>query len=285
MKHISEAPAVANHTATTAPKGVRQDQPTSELRLITPEIAKIMLAENTANRPLNERHVKMLSREMETGNWKLNGDTIRFANGRLLDGQHRLEACVRTGVSFPSFVIEGLKHTVFDTIDTGRTRSAADTLALQGEADPKRLAATVRFVGACLNGQMGNNIRLSTTEVESILKDNPAIRESVAFCARNAKILLPFPIMAGCHYLFTLKDLPASAAFIEQLISGNGENKAVHQLRERLLQNTLSKSKLSPKYLAALTIKTWNISREGKVVKNLGWRASGKNPESFPVAA
>lgn len=47
--------------------------------------------------------------EMQDGKWKLNGKTICFdRTGRLLNGQHRLSAVVRSGVSLTTVVVRGL---------------------------------------------------------------------------------------------------------------------------------------------------------------------------------
>lgn len=47
---------------------------------------------------------------MRNGNWKANGEAIKFSStGRLLDGQHRLRACVKEQVPFTTLVIRGLE--------------------------------------------------------------------------------------------------------------------------------------------------------------------------------
>jgi len=62
----------------------------TEVMTITPEIAIKMLSKNTSNRPLNQKHIAFLVRDIKAGRWKLNGDAIRFGENALLDGQHRL---------------------------------------------------------------------------------------------------------------------------------------------------------------------------------------------------
>ena len=47
--------------------------------------------------------------EMQDGKWRLNGKTICFdSTGRLLNGQHRLSAVVRSGVTLTTVVVRGL---------------------------------------------------------------------------------------------------------------------------------------------------------------------------------
>ena len=66
------------------------------VKTITPAQAKKLLERNTNNRPVSKPHVKFLCGVIRRGEWKLNGDAIRFNSERLVDGQHRLAACIET---------------------------------------------------------------------------------------------------------------------------------------------------------------------------------------------
>ena len=48
----------------------------------------------------------------------------------MLDGQHRLRACVETGISFETVLVTGLPDAVFTTLDQGSKRTLAQMLAL-----------------------------------------------------------------------------------------------------------------------------------------------------------
>jgi hypothetical protein len=73
----------------------------AKITLITPELAEKFLEKNSNNyRKLSEKVVKAYQIDMETGNWKFNGDSIKFnKSGQLVDGQHRLTAISRSGIS------------------------------------------------------------------------------------------------------------------------------------------------------------------------------------------
>lgn len=65
--------------------------------------------------------------------WKMNGEAIKFSNtGRLLDGQHRLLACVESGCSVRTLVIRGLPEDTQETMDAGKSRTMANVLELKG---------------------------------------------------------------------------------------------------------------------------------------------------------
>ena len=102
---------------------------------ITPDLAKEILEIcNHDNRPLKRDHIKMLTSSLKNNEWMLNGESIAFSeSGRLLDGQHRLTACVNSGKSFKTIVIKGIEEdAAFGTIDIGKPRSVTDLMNLQG---------------------------------------------------------------------------------------------------------------------------------------------------------
>jgi hypothetical protein len=66
---------------------------------VTPAIAQEWLKGNCKNRPLNEAKVAFFAEKMRCGQWQLKGGfpVKRLENGRLLNGQHRLNAVIRAG--------------------------------------------------------------------------------------------------------------------------------------------------------------------------------------------
>jgi hypothetical protein len=75
---------------------------------VTPKKAMEWLKRNIANRPLSPVTVNNYARAMSDRAWKLNGDCVRFnGNGDLVDGQHRLTACVKSGQSFETYIVRG----------------------------------------------------------------------------------------------------------------------------------------------------------------------------------
>lgn len=114
------------------------------VQTITPETASRFLQMNTGNRRLRKNHVDRLAESMARGEWKMNGDAIRIGyDGKLVDGQHRLSACVKSGIPFESIVVSGIKNDVFDTIDKGMKRQVADSLYVQGEVNTPMLAGAM----------------------------------------------------------------------------------------------------------------------------------------------
>ena len=60
-----------------------------DIRTITPQEAKEILEGQIKNRKLSQQTILRYAKQMKAGRWKLNGETITFGGGMLIDGQHR----------------------------------------------------------------------------------------------------------------------------------------------------------------------------------------------------
>src|SRR5262245_40256746 len=147
---------------------------------------------------------------MKNGRWNLNGDTIKFsADDKLIDGQHRLQACVECGVGFPTLVARGIHEDAFLTIDRNQSWSTAQMLHLtDGISDYNAVSATLNYLAMFRDGIMLSRYRSTTTEIHEILHAHPGIVDSVAAARRVTHRFKagPIPIIAVCHYLFTRQD-------------------------------------------------------------------------------
>lgn len=260
---------------------------TSEVETITPYLAAFYLANNDKkNRPLNQKHVDSLAREMTSGRWKLNGDAIRFSGDDVVDGQHRLAAVAKSGVTILSLVVRGLDASVFDTIDQGKRRSASDTLSVLGETNTARLGAALCVIDRYKQGVGWNARRYTNTEVVGLLSKYPNARRSVNMASHHG-LVMPFSILAACHFLFAEKDQIAADQFVSDIHhgAGLGPDDPVHVFRERMIANSIAKAKLRPAYTFALCIKAWNLRRAGKMTRTLRIREEGGCPEAFPTVS
>ena len=255
-----------------------------ELREITPEMAKSMLDRNTKNRPISQLQVKSLAKEITEDRWKINGDTIRFNGNVLIDGQHRLLAVLKAGKPIKTLVVEGLESDVFQTIDIGKIRSQGDTLAVEGHSNSKELASMLSYVERYMTGQCLKKTTYTNAEILVLCAKYPDAKDYMANC-HHGRGLVPRALLMACNYLFSKKDPEKAARFIRALIYGKdiSDENAVYILRERLMRNALSKSKLTTTYIFALIIKAWNADRQGKRLKVLKFCEDGVGEESFPI--
>lgn len=116
--------------------------------IVDSECAAALLAASHVNRKLREGHLQKYMKQMQEGRFVWNGEPLIFdQGGRLLNGQHRLTAIVRTGVSCEMSISGGVSVEQFATMDTGAVRGGTDVLSIGGfNYRPNTLAASIRIV-------------------------------------------------------------------------------------------------------------------------------------------
>ena len=76
-----------------------------KMELVTPVQASIWLKNNSHNRPLSEERVKEFCQLISSGGWNEKGSFIEvLESGLLLNGQHRLNAIVRTNIPVKMYI-------------------------------------------------------------------------------------------------------------------------------------------------------------------------------------
>lgn len=254
---------------------------------ITPKAARDLLAHNGHNRNLRMPRVKELSGAMRRGEWELNGETIKVARDEtLLDGQHRLQAIVDSGVTISTVVVRGLPTIAQDTVDTGRRRRLADTLTLAKHPDANALAATLNVLHRHRHEQRIDFSRRTAPTPQqalALLDANPAIHQSVRVARRvTKKIGGPVGVFGALHFEFRLVDADSAGTFFECLENGaelSRSDPALH-LRDHVMRPRSDRTYAQlPFHIAALTIKAFNLRRAGCGVAVLSF----KTDEGFPT--
>jgi hypothetical protein len=113
---------------------------------VTPEMASEWLDEsNHGNRVLRKWHVNALAAAIVRGEWKLTHQGIAFGkSGKLLDGQHRLEAVIIADKPVEMNVTFGVPDDAFIALDQGVNRNYADLLRIDKRiSEPLRLAVEI----------------------------------------------------------------------------------------------------------------------------------------------
>ena len=255
---------------------------------ITPTLAAHWVEQfNLRNRKMSEKIVDEYATHLLDGEWRLNGESIKFDTaGNLIDGQHRLAAVVKSGKAMTTLVVWGLDEESYETVDTGKKRITADAMHRDGEANSTLLAATLGVQWRFDRGYIASSIKTgkykpSTVALKETLIRHPLIRVSVSWVGRTkARRLAPTSILAFAHYQFSVLDPVLCEQFFHALTYGEdlGSAHPIYRLRERLLDNRTSKGKLGNVYILALIIKTWNAWVLPRSLRTLVWR----DDEAFP---
>lgn len=262
--------------------------PSVQIIEVTPAMAESWLTKNPNNRNLRMPVVQSYVRDMVSGNWMLNGETIKFdQSGKLIDGQHRLTAIVTADVTVPMVVMRGVDADVMDTVDVGAKRTYADALRLQGEDNTTTLAAVVRRAVMWQKGARTNtgSVRPTAREMNTFVTANPQIRTSADIAARYAaKSLLPASVIGLCHWLFSPLDPDAADWFLARAADGDGlaKDDPIAALRNRIVKMRVGGGRVNETEALALVIYAWNAFRVGEARTKLQMPKGGLTPDNFP---
>jgi len=165
-----------------------------ETMTITPEIAKNILEQgNYNNRAIRKGHVHNLAARIVRGEWKLTPQgIILHKSGRLLDGQHRLEAVVLANIPITTTVFTVADDEIFRALDQGAKRNMADLANVD-----KRVMDTVNF---CTRLMLNRFTSVSFDQVEPVLNSSVGelSHELIDFCGVARKGLSSSPVKAAC---------------------------------------------------------------------------------------
>lgn len=170
------APHFNSRVPPRRPPGVRLETiiPGSDIRascvLISPTIAAEMLTYNTNNRRMRPTRLRRYRADIDGGRWTLTHQGVAFDEfGVLLDGQHRLQTIVNSGVSVEMLVFWNVPQRSRIAMDAGAPRTVADAGSYtQGEA----AIARAMIIGARAWGTA--NLDTSNSAVSAFLDEHAA---------------------------------------------------------------------------------------------------------------
>jgi hypothetical protein len=259
--------------------------------LITPPMAKAVLEHNSHNRPIRSADVAEWSQVLRTHRWRYTHQGVAIdVEGRLQDGQHRLTAIAETGISAEMMVSVGMSPDNFAVIDTGRRRSAAAVLAMDGTVHSALTASATRLLylyevwGSSmldhLSERVGNDV---IAEVHAKLDPDQLLFAVRAAMRLRSEVGVGPSGPAAALYLISrrlpLTD-PRPTAFAEALIHGVADPEdPVYVARRALTRQAAGVSrKLAAASVMALLVKAWNARMSGRKASHMVVRAGASMP-------
>lgn len=268
---------------------------TSKVEVITPETAKVYLDHNVKNRSENKGHVAFLAKMMTAGEWQVNGEAIVFdENGDLVNGQHRLKACILANVPFTTMVVRGVQPETFYTFDSGCGRKVAQVFQIADIPNSTTVSSII-----------SNYCKIRTSKTNSLEAYNRVGSAKYYVTAKisNAELLEiynndmdfwqnTFKVASGWYgrcRLLTKTQLGSILAFLvkekgyafdfvsdffDQLFYDElTQLECVRTLRNRLIDDAMAgaKVKMSIVYKEQLLILCWENYKQGKDSKVLRW--------------
>ncbi len=194
---------------------------------LTPARAQQLLDTMGANRRLADYYVAQMASDILEGRWVDNGETLKIDHrGRLIDGQHRCAAVVLSGIAIPAILVGNLSDNAQGTVDIGRTRSASNTLQIQGVSSPIEVAAIAKMVIQYDKHPertwTAGDVTPSKTEVTSFAVEHHDRLELCAAETRRVRQTIKVGRTSYGAFLYLVLRSPFSAdgwAFHESLIS------------------------------------------------------------------
>lgn len=251
---------------------------------ITPAVAERWLQRNRSNRNLRKTALDRQARDIATGRWDINGETIKISRPLLMgevpdipvgdvlfmDGQHRLEACIESGTPFVTAVVWGLEPESRLTVDDGSARRMGDVLKMEGKGFSNILATFLRRQMMWNVGDRRFNGPYKPTKAEALafLKtdEHAFLRaaQQASWVRERLRTVGP-TVVAQAYYLTNQISHEDTPWFFAHLRDGTelSIDHPVLTLRERLEKDWREKKVARPHQQLAYIIRAWNAYRRG----------------------
>lgn len=258
-----------------------------EKRMAGAEDAVNWLTDNPRNRNVSKARLATMRRDMLSGNWYFNPHGIVLApSGRLIDGQHRLLALIeadreKPGIKIPLVVAYDVPEAVFDVLDIGGPRSAANILQIHGHGDANPLATATKQViryEAFPDRVWTTGTDVSKTEIAKFVQKHA---DQVELLDKHRAGLASTPVNYSSFMALNWLVIRHSghgetwADFSDGVITGAGLE--MHDPRLTLRNRSLKWVEARSGYgqaRIAMYVKCWNAFVLGREVRQLRWSKS-----------
>lgn len=284
---VGEAGANQERTKTSVEAG------SLSVRLVTLDIADAaaLLARARPGGRENAAVARGYAEAMQAGRWVFNGMPILLSRSdQLLDGYHRLKACVLSGLPLTVFLVEGVRDDVLHTVDQHRRRSFANVLEARGTPHAHAVQSLLIKLLQYEDGLLGARraLRPGWARMDEALAANTDIPVAASDSLALASRIIPEPVRTPLLFMGRRVD----AVALERLFRAVDDPQA-HALDEPgvLLRHELDRGRedatqrISTIRALALALIAFNATRKGQPLRRLNWaeqRASGKPGDPFP---
>ena len=257
---------------------------------ITPQIARELIADTIGftQRVSHKATIQSYAEAMKRGEWKLSYEPIILGvHGNVLNGLHRLKACVEADVSFDALIVGGADDQIFDTLDNGRIRTLADRLSSKNYANYTTVASSIAFLYTIDKGQYGlstgkggytavsgNNAKYKVTPIQalSFLDKNNGYENFVAEGMKIFRIgsrLIVASQFIALWYICSKHDLQKSNQFFYKLSTGSNleEDSPIFYTRKRLLDHKNKLDILKGNQSTNMILKAFDMFCGGKRIE------------------
>lgn len=252
---------------------------------LTPAIAADFLARvPKRQRKKTERTIKKYVADLKAGAWPFLADVIRFNyDDELIDGQHRCQAVLDSGISIQTLVVFGLEPEAIVPMDSGLTRTFQTLLEMEEHVENAGVVAALTLrVWHWTHGNYGEKgiARVIspqylgvTPSVEQLWVVYRGMKDELVECSKHGASLSRYfrrsagpAVFAFSWMLLRKLDLDEGEAFFWALKNnqgGVGPEMPLNQLNRKLTQMPIGDKKPRPWVFQHLIFQTWNRKHDG----------------------
>lgn len=243
----------------------------AEIITVTPHMARAWLAENGSNRSLRRILIRTYANEMMAGRWRVTGEAIQFGtDGRLLNGQHRLNAVIMADTAVPMLVVSGVDPDAQLVMDSGAKRTASDALSFLGVPNAAIVAAIGRLaLQVAYSPDAFNSYVPTHSELAEWVESHGQVHRSATFASTSAKKIAMQPAVVGyTHMVLSGIDVFAAESFwtavADQVAAYPGDPAVA--LARRLNVARRERETLPKHALLSMVYRAWNVRRDGRAM-------------------
>jgi hypothetical protein len=258
--------------------------------LVTPAVARWLLALNTGNRPMQKGAVDRFIGILRDGQWINTGEAIIVSKeGVLNDGQHRLAAIQESGIPAPCDVRFGIARAAFIATNQGLRRTTGQALALAGGKHASAQAAVARLLCHYDARQMARaQMQVEPAQVIKVVADNPQVLQVVE-AQKKGRFAPSRTAPVGMILSVAARTVPMEkvVSFLHVLDTGlaDDETNPARRLHVRLRDAAIARERLSQIDMAALTARAWNAWHAGRTLQHLRIDGDDRTSSGFPEVA
>lgn len=247
-------------------------------------------------RNVRSGHVARLADDMTKGRFRLSPDALLRIKGQLANGQHRLEAVVKSQMPQMFLVMESEDEELYKVLDAGQRRTIGDNLlGLNYSHNLPPIAGWVlayKSGSAQISARRAGDTRTQNKNGDRLRNDSRW--ELIDYCEKNSNglaeaaafslnlytktRLLPVSVAGALHFLAVEYDKRAEAQDFLTQVYENAQNNAAMDLRNRLIMNKGAQAKLPQGMIFALTLRAFRSFLNGTRPGQLKWERG----EPFP---
>lgn len=254
---------------------------------IGPRMARALItcrnkvSDTDQNRKIREANIERIAKDMLTGRWFCDSgeDLLIDQKGFLIQGQHRLEALIRTGLTFPFGIKFGMRRNAMDVLDSAMTRMGVGEYERSGGKYGSVLARYTKFREGYVDGVGPTFPRFSKLELlEHMHKYSAEFNKIMDLIPKNRFDGFPLPLRAFTYYLCSQVSSKDAKLFIDKMVLGDSlsANCPILRMRGKLAEGVPGQQNDKEFNSLQQLIQTWNLWREGKPAQRLV--ASSKYP-------